>query len=86
MIWVCLPVIVTVLKVSVIILANEDNVFETDPGDKIYFDNNSNNLPLLIFQQAFCCLILKQSLVKIVWRLWLSCVISAGGAPVSAPS
>ena len=35
MIWVCLPVIVTVLKASVIIFANEDNVFETDPGDKI---------------------------------------------------
>ena len=35
MIWVCLPVIITVLKAPVIILANEDNVFETDPGDKI---------------------------------------------------
>ena len=37
---VSLPVIVTVLKASVIILANEDNVFETDPGDKIQFDSN----------------------------------------------
>ena len=61
MIWVCLPVIITVLKASVIIFANEDNVFETDIGDKIQFDSNSNNLPLLIFQQAFCGLFLKQN-------------------------
>ena len=64
MIWVCLPVIITVLKASVIIFANEDNVFETDIGDKIQFDSNSNNLPLLIFQQAFFGPFLKQTQIK----------------------